>query len=172
MLRTCACEICGKRYDYGTDGDGDAIGYSCDVCSPFCDGRKYGRKETGWITTSVEDNITKLRLEQSRSDMLAAEMRAMAGRIETANQQVGDLLDTVKAMLVAAGCSEDERILQQQCDAAGTKPSDLIAATAGRYSSLIQDWEKSGRYGHCLPVIRSDDIFEWERIMRGEKQHD
>lgn len=79
-----------------------------------------------------------------------------------------DLIDTVKAMLVACGGSEDDVELERQCNAAGCKPSDFIAAIGGRLLALISKWQASGRYGYCLPVIQVELIDDIERILRGE----
>jgi len=79
-----------------------------------------------------------------------------------------DLIDTVKAMLVACGGSEDDVELERQCNAAGSKPSDFIAAIGGRLLALISKWQASGRYGYCLPVIQVELMDDIERILRGE----
>lgn len=79
-----------------------------------------------------------------------------------------DYIDTIKAMLVACGGSEDEEELERQCKAAGDKPSDFIAAIGGRLLALIAEWQASGRYGYCLPVIRVELMNDIERIFRGE----
>lgn len=79
-----------------------------------------------------------------------------------------DYLDTIKAMLVACGGSNDDEELERQCNAAGSKPSDFIAAIGGRLLALIQVWDASGRYGFSLPVIDVELMGDIERILRGE----
>lgn len=83
-------------------------------------------------------------------------------------QLEADALDTVKACLVACGGSVDPKLLEEQCKAAGTKPSEFIRQTGGRLMQLIHDWDTKGRNGHCLPVIPVELIWDIERILLGD----
>lgn len=95
---------------------------------------------------------------------------AISDEIKRLRAENATMLDTIKAMLVACGGSEDDHELKAQLDAAGSKPSDFVAAIGGRLLGLILNWTSSGRYGYSLPVIQVDLMSDIERILRGENR--
>lgn len=84
------------------------------------------------------------------------------------NDIQSDTIDTVKACLIACGGSEDESLLERQCNAAGSKPSDFVRQVGGRLLALIIEWDAAGRNGHSLPVIPVELIWDIEQILAGD----
>lgn len=84
--------------------------------------------------------------------VLASTLEEQIDRLEAQNR---DLLDTVKACLVAAGGSERDDDLERQCNATGDKPSIFIGSRVNRLRNALDELTAIVR-GECPSLLNGD----------------
>jgi hypothetical protein len=132
MLERFTCEVCGNDFQYGDTADGQSVGYCKTMCGPYCDGFQSGRKDPIAHLLAIGKLFSCPAGVDTADERMALVIHVGQVLIESdvkiamLQDQVQNLLDTVKACLVAVGGSEDDDELERQVKAAGTKPSDFV----------------------------------------------
>lgn len=128
------CRVCDREFVYDDDH-----GYSRDVCSPICDGIEIGIVR-GKAIAERQRNLRRFDLVQVRGcGELIGEMHEVADGEFVKYADAANLLDTIKACLVAAGGSENDDELEKQCYMAGTKLSKFVAAQFHGFQTCVKN---------------------------------